>query len=109
MRAPLSWLREYADLPADLTGRELGEISGSARRAVRRHRQQGTQPLAFAEEAVADGVGDGTGNVAQVAGAEARQRFVDATPVSESVPVVASQVALIPVGGEMVSVPAPAT
>ncbi len=25
MRAPLSWLREYAELPADLTGRELGE------------------------------------------------------------------------------------
>ena len=25
MRAPLSWLREYADLPADVTGRELGE------------------------------------------------------------------------------------
>ena len=25
MRAPLSWLRDYADLPADVTGRELGE------------------------------------------------------------------------------------
>jgi phenylalanyl-tRNA synthetase beta chain len=25
VRAPLSWLREYADLPADVTGRELGE------------------------------------------------------------------------------------
>ena len=25
MRAPLSWLREYADLPADVTGRGLGE------------------------------------------------------------------------------------
>ncbi len=25
MRAPLSWLREHADLPAGLTGRELGE------------------------------------------------------------------------------------
>ncbi len=25
MRAPLSWLREYADLPDDVTGRELGD------------------------------------------------------------------------------------
>jgi phenylalanyl-tRNA synthetase beta chain len=25
MRAPLSWLREYADLPADVTGRDLAE------------------------------------------------------------------------------------
>ena len=25
MRAPLSWLREYADLPADVTGRALAE------------------------------------------------------------------------------------
>ena len=25
MRAPLSWLREYADLPLDVTGRELAE------------------------------------------------------------------------------------
>ncbi|WP_028709298.1 phenylalanine--tRNA ligase subunit beta [Propionicicella superfundia] len=26
MRAPLSWLREYADLPEDITGRELAEV-----------------------------------------------------------------------------------
>lgn len=26
MRAPLSWVREYADLPADMTGRELAEV-----------------------------------------------------------------------------------
>ncbi len=26
MRAPLSWLREYVDLPASMTGRELAEV-----------------------------------------------------------------------------------
>ncbi len=25
MRVPLSWLREYVELPAGVTGRELGE------------------------------------------------------------------------------------
>ena len=64
MRAPLSWLREYADLPADLTGRELGERLVAAGLEVETVEQPGhdvTGPvvlgrvLAFVEETAANG------------------------------------------------------
>ncbi|MEO7979289.1 MAG: phenylalanine--tRNA ligase subunit beta [Sporichthyaceae bacterium] len=64
MRAPLSWLREYADLPAALTGRELGErlvAAGLEVETVERPGHDVTGPvvlgrvLAFEEETASNG------------------------------------------------------
>ena len=64
MRAPLSWLREYADLPADVTGREVGErlvAAGLEVETVERPGHDITGPLvlgrvlAFEEETASNG------------------------------------------------------
>jgi phenylalanyl-tRNA synthetase beta chain len=64
MRAPLSWLREYADLPADLTGWALGErlvAAGLEVETVHRPGHDITAPvvlgrvLGFVEETASNG------------------------------------------------------
>ena len=64
MRAPLSWLREYADLPDDVTGRALGErlvAAGLEVETVERRGHDVTGPvvlgrvLAFEEETASNG------------------------------------------------------
>ncbi|MGH8971458.1 MAG: phenylalanine--tRNA ligase subunit beta, partial [Actinomycetes bacterium] len=64
MRAPLSWLREYAELPADVTGRELAERLVMAGLEVESVDQPGAaiagpvvvgRVLAFEEETASNG------------------------------------------------------